>query len=394
TKGIIHLHRKIKTLSHEEEERLEKAGVPEEEIERRKTVIDRMIALEWEASNPAVEIIPGETQTGYRTFGYINGKAHSFSSIRYREIYPGIDFIFRIRHDQQPGYEFLVAAKAGADLSVIRLRIGGDIKKCRVDREGNLLIGTGVNETRYTAPVAYYSSTLLREPENRVPVSFEWHDNILQFHFPQDYNRQQDIIIDPFVSNTVNMTGANAGISKDVDFDYAGNIYITGGGDGSVHKLAKFDATGILQWTFSGSLTVPAWSFGTYYGGWVVEKNSGRVYLGQGFAPGAGWQVIRLNADGVYDNYITPGNTSFQENWKMIWSCNNGTPQIIAAGGGTNSNNNLGIFAPPGTAVSASNLTGITNVGTNGWAQDVADIVLDQSNGDIYTIYGSLIGTP
>ena len=63
TKGIIHLHRKIKTLSHEEEERLEKAGVPEEEIERRKTVIDRMIALEWEASNPAVEIIPGETQT-------------------------------------------------------------------------------------------------------------------------------------------------------------------------------------------------------------------------------------------------------------------------------------------------------------------------------------------
>jgi hypothetical protein len=393
-KGIIHLHRKIKSISHEEEERLEKAGVPEEEIERRKTVIDRTVALEWLQSNPDVQLEPGEEQAGYRTFGYINGKARSFSSVRYRNIYPGIDFIFRIRADQKPGYEWLIEAKAGSDLSAIQWRIGGDVKKCKTDREGNLVIATGVNETIYSAPVAYYGVSAQMQSAKTIPITFELRDAIGHFRFPADYNRQQDIVIDPFVSNTLNLTGANAGIAKDVDFDYAGNIYVTGGGDGSVHKLAKFDANGILQWTFSGSLTVPAWAFGTYYGGWVVEKNSGRVYLGQGFAPGAGWQVIRLNTEGIYDNYITPGNTSFQENWKMIWSCNNGTPQIIAAGGGTNSNNNLGIFAPPGTAVSASNLTGITNVGTNGWAQDVADIVLDQSNGDIYTIYGSLIGTP
>jgi hypothetical protein len=51
------------------------------------------------------------------------------------------------------------------------------------------------------------------------------------------------------------------------------------------HQLAKFDAAGNLQWTFNGTLTIPSWTFGGYWGGWMVEKPTGNIYLGQGFNP-------------------------------------------------------------------------------------------------------------
>src|SRR5437764_1459682 len=81
---------------------------------------------------------------------------------------------------------------------------------------------------------------------------------------PQNYDHTKSLIIDPFVSATGNLTGLNSGKAKDVDFDYSGNVYVTGGGNGTVHQLAKFDANGVLQWTFSGTLTIPSWTFGSY----------------------------------------------------------------------------------------------------------------------------------
>jgi hypothetical protein len=88
-----------------------------------------------------------------------------------------------------------------------------------------------------------------------------------------------------------------------------------------------------LQWTFSGVLTNPAWEFGETFGGWVVEKPTGSIYLGQGLDVN-GFRVVRLNASGIYDNYISTSILGFSENWKMYWSCNNGSPQILVFWGG------------------------------------------------------------
>jgi hypothetical protein len=38
------------------------------------------------------------------------------------------------------------------------------------------------------------------------------------------------LIIDPFVTPTTTLTGTNAGEANDIDFDYEGNIYVSGGG--------------------------------------------------------------------------------------------------------------------------------------------------------------------
>jgi len=51
-KEWIHLQRKIVGISHQEEERLESQGMPEEEIERKRVITDRVITMEWVGANP------------------------------------------------------------------------------------------------------------------------------------------------------------------------------------------------------------------------------------------------------------------------------------------------------------------------------------------------------
>jgi hypothetical protein len=56
-RGLIHLQRRADKIDHDEEERLEKEGVPEEEIERKRNITNRVITMEWLHTNPQGKII-------------------------------------------------------------------------------------------------------------------------------------------------------------------------------------------------------------------------------------------------------------------------------------------------------------------------------------------------
>ncbi|MBK8875128.1 MAG: hypothetical protein IPN13_14920 [Bacteroidetes bacterium] len=77
-----------------------------------------------------------------------------------------------------------------------------------------------------------------------VNSGFNVSGNEISFMLPDNVDSKRTLVIDPFVTNTNNLSGLNNGIAKDVDYDYAGNVYVTGGGDGSIYKLAKFNAAG------------------------------------------------------------------------------------------------------------------------------------------------------
>ncbi len=396
-KGVIHLHRKLKGPTPEErekEERKRKKHSKETDFELQK-IIDKAITMEWVNANLHPEIVAGEKQEGYHTYGSLPNHANAYKKITYKELYPGIDLVYTFSENTEIGYEYSLLVKPGANINVVKIRFGGDAKHVKLDESGNLIIKSGINGVKETLPVSVYGTTPVPKDTSAVKIKtiYKVDGNEISFVFPENYDKTQTLVIDPFVSNTSNLTGVNNGIAKDVDFDYAGNVYVTGGGDGSIHKLAKFNAAGVLQWTFSGSLSIPSWSFGTYYGGWVVEKTTGNIYLGQGFAPSGGHRIIRINTTGIYDNFITAANANFLENWKMYWRCNSGVAQLLVAGGGTNSNNNFALCAPPSTVISPLNVTGIPYSG-GGWAQDISDLVIDPQDNSLYTIYGSLYGTP
>jgi hypothetical protein len=390
-KGLIHLHRRVEPISHEEEERLEKQGVPEEEIERKRKITDRVITMEWLHANPNVKIIAEEKETAYHTYGMLTEKAYGYKKITYQNIYPGIDVVYSFTNNTKAGFEYSLLAQPGADISVVKLKYDGDVKTIKQNEKGELIIKSDIDGISATVPVSYYGERLGNKSSSEVKSLYEITDNEISFSFPNGYDSTKAFIIDPFVTSTSNLTGVNAGKAIDVDFDYAGNIYVAGGGNlvstfaaGASHKHAKYNSAGVLQWTFSGILTIPSWQADFYYGGWVVDKATGNLYIGQGFAI-QGFRVIRLSTTGLYDNYISTGNPAFQEAWKMYWVCNNGNPQIICAGGGTTGPTNFAYCSPPSTTLSAAvNLTGSPVAG-----QDMTDLVIDPVTNSLYTIYAS-----
>jgi hypothetical protein len=388
-KGLIHLQRKVEKLSHEEEEKLERAGAKEAEIEYQKNITDRTITMEWLGANPDVKIIAEEKEAAYHTYGMLPDKAYGYKKITYKNLYPGIDVVYNFTNNTKPGFEYNLIVHPGADLSVVKMKYGGDVKKIKTDNKGNLVISSDIDGISITIPVSYYGERLLNKNNGEVKTGYKIENNEISFSFPQGYDNTKPIILDPFVSSTANLTGVFAGKAIDVDYDYEGNVYVAGGGSTNQsgtasHSHAKYNSAGVLQWTFNGILTIPTWRALYYYGGWVVDKASGALYMGQGFSF-PGFQVIRVNTQGLYDNYISTANASFQEDWKMYWYCNNGNPQIICAGGGTTANNNFAVCAPPATnLVSSANLTGAAAA-----YQDMSDLVIDPVTNSMYSIYAS-----
>ena len=394
-KGLIHLQRKVEKISKEEEEKLEKAGAKEEEIERKKNITDRTITMEWVGANENVEIIREGKTFDYHTYGMLTEKAFGYKKIIYKNIYDSIDIVYTFNNNTKLGFEYSIVAKAGADISKIKMQIGGDVKSISTNNKGNLIIKSAIDGIEESIPISYYADKIMANKSAAFASTFKITGNTVQFDMPNGYDKTKAIVIDPFVSSTSNLLGLFAGKAKDVDYDYAGNVYVTGGGAYTgAHSLAKFNDIGVLQWTFNGNTTIPSWQFGINWGGWMVEKPVGNIYLGQGFNPNTGFQVIRINTNGLYDNFITTANANFREAWKMIWNCNNGSPQILVAGGGTNANTNFGVFTPPTTNITSLNVTGIGYTPTFGWAQDIADFIIDPVTNEMYSIYASLFGTP
>jgi hypothetical protein len=329
-KGMIHLQRQIKIPSREEIEKEERRRKRKGEANEKWETIDKTITMEWLNANPNPQIISKDEVKSYHTYGLFTKKARAFKKLIYKDIYPGIDVEYSFTSNKKAGFEYTLIVKPGADVNAVKMRYGGDVKKIEKNKEGNLIVRSAVDGIMQSDMLAYVGDNV--NSDSKINISFSSDKNVIRFKLPADYNKEKRLVIDPFISSTNTLGGLNNNKAKDIDFDYAGNIYVSGGGDASIQKLAKFDPAGVLQWTFSGSLVAQGWNFGGSYGGWVVEKTSGTIYLGQGLA-GSGFSVIRLTTGGLFDNYITTPNSSFGENWKMLYSCRGGVGTILIAGG-------------------------------------------------------------
>ena len=379
SKGMIHLQRSIDKISKAEEKKLELEGVDEDEIEIKRAVTDRAITMEWMGANSNVQIVKNHKKNSYSTYGLQSHKAYGYEEIIYKNLYNGIDVIYNFSGSDGENFKYSIIAKPGADISSIQLKYGGDVKSIKKNNNGDIVINSSVNGVTESPPVSFYTAT-----NKKINFKYSINNNIVTFKTNDPIDVSKEIIIDPFIGVTNNLNGSNAGKAKDIDFDYAGNIYVTGGGDGYTTRMAKYDNAGVLQWTFNGSVATPSWTYGLNYGGAVVEKASGEIYVGQGITYN-GFQVIKLNTAGVYANFITTANSNFRENWKMFWNCNNGVPEILIAGGGISSNINLGKFTPPSTAVSSLNITG----NSSSIGQDIVDFAFDPETNSLYSAFAS-----
>jgi gliding motility-associated-like protein len=374
--GMVHVQRKFVPIEKEiETKKKEKEG--EEENWK---AIEKAVTMKWVGANGISDIVQQEAVKHHFTYGFLLKPAKAFRRLTYQKLYPGIDLHYSFDNANEAGIEFSLMVQPGANLNLLKWAYSGDVQKISKDDKGNLLIYSSIDTTVISAPKAFYANN----KANELPIEFKITGNTVQFSLPLGYDKRQTLVIDPFISNTANLTGNNATIAKDIDFDYEGNIYVSGGGSFGVHMLAKYSASGVHQWTFNGGPIVVAgfnWNFGSNYGGFMVDKKTGKIYLSQGWNTG-GVRVARLSTMGVFDNYMTAPNTVFSEGWRILWDCNNGNAQMLVAGGGSSSNLDFGIFSPPSLTMTTQNITGLPS-----FSQDIADAVIDPRNHEMYTIF-------
>ena len=351
-----------------------------------------LVSMQWTGANPHVRILEEEGTGGRYTYGMLPKPARAFRRLVYKDLYPGIDVEYSCVAGKA-GFEYTIRARPGADLDAVRSSYGGDVTDI-CDSSGILIMRSAIGSIRESKPICYYAGDAPGAGKDGISAVHVLKGKKRGFAFPRSYDHHRGLVIDPFVTSTLAaLTGANAGKVMEVDYDNNGDVYVQGG-TSTLGQIAKYDPSGNLLWTFSGTVSSIGWQYAYNYGGWTVEKTTGNVYVGIGSNGGYGGPVIRLNGStGLYDNFKTPAfhdnDGNYGENWKMRWFCNQGTPQVMIAGGsgGIGSYDaNIGILQLPTTNFISYNITGITTYPYN---QDVSDFVIDPMNNDIYCILAS-----
>lgn len=371
-KGLVHVLTKTFEMTEEERERMERGHSFKE-----KQPLRYYVRMHWQNANPTIAVESGLKQSHYFTYGSSRHNASAFKKITYRNVYEGIDFEYTLPDSKQQGIKYNVILHPGARAADIKMVYSGDVSRLKQDKEGNVIIKTPLDDLIEYAPNSFYSTG------EEIPSAFRFDKKTLAFDFPQGYDTTREAVIDPWITAITTLSINNCGY--DVDYDYSGNLLVYGGGGASNFcKIAKYNALGVLLWTFSGALVAPApvWNSGTYAGNFVVRRSSGKVYTGQGFNP-QGAVIIRLDVNGNYDNLITPGQNSWRECWEMAYHCT--TDKIYGMGGSTTSNQSAGIVDQVTGTLQPIAFYSVANVPT---AYDVVSHAIDEL-GDLFWVYAN-----
>jgi len=148
------------------------------------------------------------------------GNVPVFHGVVYKDLYSGVDMT---AYSQEGNFKYDFILAPGVDPSIIQLEYNGT-HGLSID-QGNLLVETSVTQIKEQQPYAYQ---MINGEEVAIACNYQLENNIVSFHFPEDYDSAYPLIIDPVVV-AATISGApsdNWGFTA--TFDNAGNIYAGG----------------------------------------------------------------------------------------------------------------------------------------------------------------------
>ena len=242
------------------------------------------VHMAFENSSPG-EIIGEEQLPGRANFFLGNDTSQwisdipTFGAIRYKELYPGVDLVFKgtegyLKHE--------LALEPGANLSRIVLTYSGQ-DNLSLAEDGSLLIETSAGNLTDSVPICYQEINGSREiVEGRYRL---FGDNGVGFEIG-DYDRRYPLVIDPALATYLGGSGDDSGLSLAIDS--SGNAYVAG-----YTASTNFPTNNPLQSSNAGSSDVfvakinsagSALSYSTYLGGGGNDYAKGIAVDGSGNA--------------------------------------------------------------------------------------------------------------
>ena len=148
------------------------------------------------------------------------GNVPLFKEVTYKNIYSGIDLKV-YSAGTNPKYDFVVHPSANATDIVLNFEATNGLEI----QNGNLKIKTSVTDIVEQQPFAYQ---IINGVKKEVACNFHLSGSEISFQFPNSYNKQFDLIIDPvIIASTYSGTTYRA-YAHTATYDDAGNIYSAG----------------------------------------------------------------------------------------------------------------------------------------------------------------------
>lgn len=245
------------------------AWAAHEKEERSMKIETDVVHMQWENSNPDVQVIAEEVAPDY--FSYTIGKENinyikGYKKLIYKNLYPGIDVEY-IFPGGKEGVKYSLILHPGADVSKVKMNYS-NARKIFSDDSGNIHITTLFGDIIDHAPVSYY------ENHESVSSKFQLTGNSAAFKINPTSNTQHltSIIIDPW---TQTPTLPNSNGVWECEVDGAGNVYIIGGC--MPMKLLKYTSAGAPVWTY----TTP-WDTANNWLGTLATDLAGNSYVTSG----------------------------------------------------------------------------------------------------------------
>lgn len=240
----------------------------------RETIKAAAFEVEFVGANDSPNLLPEQPGTMPRNYFLGNDPSKyasnvpSFGKMTYQNIYPNTDLRIFLKEDH---LKYELELKAGTDPEQIRMRYKGAEKIELIN--GDLHILTAVHRVIEQKPYCYQ---VIDGKEVQVPSKFILKNNTLSFDFPEGFNKNYNLVIDPvLVFSTFSGSFAdNWGITA--TYDSKSNLYSGGTvfGSGFPTTIGAFDVSfndnidiGIMKYNPTGTAAL----YATYIGGNSVE---------------------------------------------------------------------------------------------------------------------------
>jgi gliding motility-associated-like protein len=204
-------------------------------------------------SRPDVVLEPGLRYPEYNNYFIGNdparwaGGVSLYGLLTYRELYPSVDLRLYGQGDYLK-YDFLIAP--GGDPAQIRLTFEGVTP--RLTKQGELVYDVGFRQVTEQAPLAYQ---LMGEDKRIIPCEYRLTDMGLSYHFPEGYDPDYPLVIDPTLEFSTYTGSASDNWGFTATYDTAGNAYGGGIQYGQTVAFGYPTTPGAFQTVFNGGLT-------------------------------------------------------------------------------------------------------------------------------------------
>jgi len=168
------------------------------------------------------------------------GKVPLYNQAIYENIYDGIDLKC---YSQNENFKYDFIVNKGADVSLVKLKFEG--AQMLFIKNGNLVISTSVGDIIEQKPLAFQH---VGDHQYEVACEYVLNENEVSFRFPNGYNKNFPLIIDPVVIASTYSGATNDIYGHTATYDDAGNIYTGGNSFGTGYPIT----TGAFQATFAG----------------------------------------------------------------------------------------------------------------------------------------------